>query len=420
MSRHLSRSSPENSGSDTSDVQDLEELGPSKQWDNTASVNQTISETSFDNYFVQSHKPSRTSSNVFSSQIPPLSHEEFSTAVASLSTRKTISSSFDYRPVFPTFLLQLQHGFNLLLHGAGSKRGVLNAFAEYASKTWKPHVVVVNAFSPGFSIKDLLAAVERVPGVLSLPLAQRGQDAQILRIQKFCNTADPSARPICLVIHSVDLPALKSSKFRACLSSLCSIRGMHVLASVDNIASPMIWSLEEAFSRKPDVGEGILSRSCTWLWHDVTTLKSYDFELHHADRTSLSHHGARATAGDMAGNPRAALMTEVAARHILVSVTDKAKKLFALLGGRQIDLMDEVSSPQALEQLACEYSTLFGLARENFIATNDTSLRALMSEFKDHGLIISSVQTNGSEAVWIPLRKSALSNVIADLKAGKL
>lgn len=152
----------------------------------------------------------------------------------------------------------------------------------------------------------------------------------------------------------------------------------------------------------------------------MTTLKPYDFELHHADRTSLTHHGSKASATDTAVNTRAALMTEVAARHILVSVTDKAKKLFVLLGERQMESMDEVSTPQALEQLACEYSTLFALARENFVATNDTSLRALMGEFKDHGLVVSSVGNTGTEAVWIPLRKSALSNVITDLKKGAL
>ena len=78
-------------------------------------------------------------------------------------------------------------------------------------------------------------------------------------------------------------------------------------------------------------------RGFAWLWHDLTTLAPYDFELTYVDLTTLAGiaalHGTRtpkvsATALPAAGR---ANMGQAAVRHVLASVTVKAKKLFVLL-----------------------------------------------------------------------------------------
>ena len=119
-------------------------------------------------------------------------------------------------------------------------------------------------------------------------------------------------------------------------------------------------------------------------------------------------------------------MTETAARHILASVTQKAKKLFVLLGTKQLEVMDapapapnaQTEQPAGEREGAYDYDRLFAAARDNFVAQNDTALRALLGEFRDHGLVVS-VQgaAGGGEALWIPLRREALLKVVADLKA---
>ena len=60
---------------------------------------------------------------------------------------------------------------------------------------------------------------------------------------------------------------------------------------------------------------------------------------------------------------------------------------------------------------------LFNAARENFVATNDTAMRALMAEFKDHGLMVSITPSTGGEAVWIPLRKEALVKLVQEVSS---
>jgi origin recognition complex subunit 2 len=106
-------------------------------------------------------------------------------------------------------------------------------------------------------------------------------------------------------------------------------------------------------------------------------------------------------------------------------VTAKAKKLFSLLAAKQLENADssdvsEVNSaysPHDQQHFGLTYDALFTLARDAFIATNDTALRALLGEFRDHGLVVSAAQpgTSGSEVLWIPLRKERLLKLVGNL-----
>ena len=67
---------------------------------------------------------------------------------------------------------------------------------------------------------------------------------------------------------------------------------------------------------------------------------------------------------------------------------------------------------------AYDYDRLFGAARDNFIATSDTALRALLGEFRDHGLVVTvAAAQGGAEAMWIPMRRDALLKIVGDLQA---
>src|ERR1700683_2255605 len=77
-------------------------------------------------------------------------------------------------------------------------------------------------------------------------------------------------------------------------------------------------------------------------------LSPYDTELSHADPSFISgasalHESATQNQQetDSIATANGTHMTETAARHILVSVTRKVKRLFVLLGARQLESMDE-------------------------------------------------------------------------------
>ena len=131
--------------------------------------------------------------------------------------------------------------------------------------------------------------------------------------------------------------------------------------------------------------------------------------------------GGRARADTMGGQS-AGLLTETAARHVIASVTQKAKKLFVLLGYKQLGVMEAGGEKEkegggvGETERAFDYDRLFAVARDNFVATNDTALRALLGEFRDHGMVVATTGAGG-EAMWIPMRRDALLKIVGELKA---
>ncbi|KAL4251864.1 Origin recognition complex subunit 2 [Abortiporus biennis] len=387
--------------------------------------------SAFDRYFLQATKSCRTSSNIFSSILPPLTPEAYHHVINDLIARGNTPNITLKPPSFPRLRIQLDAGHNLLLYGAGSKRSLLNNFANYlrASSNHHFHVIVINAYMPNFTLKDLLSSFECLPGILDLPISGNATESRISRIREFITSYFHNSH-VYFAIHNIDSPSLRSSKTRPFLAFLYSHPSIHVVASVDDIASPLLWSSREIISRK-DAESPLLhsgrGSGGAWLWHDATTLRPYDAETLSADRSSISG-GSRSgnrsqrTNTDQMNPARTTLITEVAARHVLLSVTQKAKSLFLLLAQKQTQAMKNVADGAATRDpslCALEYGSLFNMARDNFVATNDTSLRALLSEFRDHGVVVSLTQGTGNEMVYIPLRDKALEAIISDLEQKK-
>jgi origin recognition complex subunit 2 len=371
-------------------------------------------------YFSQISAPSRTSSNVFSALIPPLTAEEYALALPKPKPLQSSICSESLRaPLLSRFFHELEEGFNLLFYGLGSKRVLINQFAVECSRSG--HVVVVNGFQFDFSIRDMLSAIENIPEISSLPLSAAGVENQTRRICDFFSR--PSSTPrLYIIIHNIDALPFRASRTKSCLSLLALNPRIHLIASVDRINSPFLWSSTELSTRKHSEQGKVPSRGFAWLMHDLTTLLPYDVELSHADRSSIlgAHDGKRKQKETVGAVTQiGALMTETAAMHILASVTQKAKKLFTLMGNKQLERIEETGDPALddLQHLALGYDMLFNLARDNFIATNDTSLRSLLGEFRDHGLVLVAPGDSGSgEVLWIPMRKERLSKILQSLQ----
>ncbi|KAJ7755322.1 origin recognition complex subunit 2-domain-containing protein [Mycena maculata] len=381
----------------------------------------TIVQSSFDAYFALSAAKAVTSSSLFSSLIQPLSAEEYTEAITSDSLgSKHLQSRILVEParstLFSRLLCELKEGFNIVCYGFGSKRSLLNQFAT-ARCSKAGHVVVVNGFQPELSVKDMLNSIENIRGITSLPLPSNTSESQARRIYDFFSQS-PTQRHLYLVIHNIDSFLTRTPKAKACLSLLALHPHIHLIASVDHINAPLLWSSSEAAARKDGFAAPGKTppRGFAWLWHDLTTLAPYDVELSFADRTSVTGaHARRQRDAAGAGGAQPA-MSETAALHILAAVTDRAQRLFGLMGRRQlagIDAGDPVVD--GLRAFAVAYDVLFPLAREEFIAMSDAAMRALLGEFRDHGLVVSAQASSGGEVLWIPLRKERLANVLKSL-----
>ncbi|KAJ8486996.1 hypothetical protein ONZ45_g14486 [Pleurotus djamor] len=376
---------------------------------------QFIVQTNFDSYFSHIAARSQTSNTVFSTQIPLLSAEEYAEAIKPVLSRpqrfqSSICTDESKRALFSRFMRELDEGFNLLFHGFGSKRQYLNQFAtERCAK--RGHVVVANGFHPGFGLRDLVASFGSLPGFSDAEISTGSLDERIQSIHKHFLA---SKRHLYLIVHNIDGPFFRTTKAKSVLSMWAMNPHIHLVASIDHINAPLLFSTSEMSARKHSSdGQSNQSRGYAWLWHDLTTLLPYDFELSYADRSSIrGAHGLKAK--DIAAQGLGAAMTETAALHILASVTQKAKKLFKLMGDRQVEGSSEAGTDP--QELAIEYDALFNLARDNFVATSDAAMRSVLGEFKDHGLVLTAQSgTAGGQALWIPLRKERLNTILASL-----
>ena len=401
----------------------------------------------FDAYFVHAAARARTSANVFSARVLPLTQQEYNDAIAAYDARTADAQSstrwsghHDAHTAFRRYAHELDQGFNLIFYGFGSKRAVLNDFAS-KELARRGHVVVVNGYHPNTALKDVLASIERVPDLANTAVA--GVDAQVRRICTFFSAADaPRARRLYLVIHNIDAPPMRATKMRNALSLLALSPNIHLAASVDRLGAPLLWSASELLARKVPPGDTAASaeghttspkRGYAFLWHDLTTLMRYDTELSFADRSSITgasyaSTGARSALATTTTAGAGAPLTETAVSHVLAAVTSKAKKLFILLGKRQLENVEAASSaamgsdapaPTDMSQFGLGYDALFSLAREHFVATSDTALRTLLGEFKDHGLILTGAAAGSSasgDTLWIPLRKERLVKVLKSIE----
>lgn len=380
-----------------------------------------IVQTNFDAYFTYAASRAQTSANVYSDLVLPMTPEEYATGInAAQRKSKPLQTSLlepqCMQELHSRLMFEMQEGFNILCYGYGSKRNFLNEFATTVCSK-RGHVVIANGFQPNFSIKDLMCRIEEVPGLDEFEGSSGTVDKQATRIHEFF--AQPTQkRHLYLVIHNVDSPPLRTTRARAILGLLGLNPRIHIIASIDHINSSLLWSSSEVSSRKPIETSSTPSsiRGFSWLWHDLTTLASYDTELAFSDRSSIAGaHGGRRKIDLSATNPAA--MSETAAAHILASVTQKAKKLFYLLGSKQLEGIAEAGdgATNDMQQYGMTYDALVNAARADFIAVSDTALRSLLGEFRDHSLVLSAPDASG-ETLWIPLRKERLQAVLGSLQ----
>lgn len=399
-----------------------------------------VTQSAVDAYFQQVSIPARTSSNIFTSLLPTLASREYeelleSSPAVSKHKEELESLQESHAAMFSTYMMELTAGFNLLFYGYGSKRRTLNRFARETCSL-RGDVVVLNGFKPGIGIKELL---DRVDALLANDMDESGSsltatglsawDARAQRIYKVYSR--PGHPDLFLVLHNMDSPALRSSRAKSVLSLLASHPKIHLLGSVDHINAPLIWTKSEAMGRghidEPSTIDIPAGRNFTWLWHDLTTFEHYDFELRAQaaagvrDLTSVTVSaktgklaGALLAGGGPAAN--AGPLTEEGARQVLTSVTERSRKLFALIAMRQLETADAADAQNVtasqMSEYAASYEWMVKAAREAFIATSEQALRGLLQEFKDHGMVVIGAGPAGAgDIIWVPLAKNILQRI---------
>jgi origin recognition complex subunit 2 len=383
-----------------------------------------------DLYFITHSRSSKTSGNSYSGLAPPLSSKVTRQARRNGKAKEMVEGlEAKYALHFEQWAMELEEGFNLLVYGYGSKRAVLNEFAR--KQRQNGHVVVVDGHYPQLTLREVLGQIE---DMLSIPPAstEAGSpiDRLVHRIYTYFLPEDAmkkrsdvvvSDRPLYLIVHNIDSPALRNPRSMAILSLLACSPRIHLIASFDHLHAPLLFSQTQMTTNPHQYPNGSWNgtippeRGFNWVYHNVTTYADYDHELTH-QRLSTT-----------ASLTSSALITEEAAAQILLSVPPNALRLLKLLITRQVaSLPVDPKYHTAHAGGAGAVAPIFGvdndilqkIAREKFIAREEERYNALIGEYRDHGLVVEATvdgEGRGGRWVWVPMGKAGLERLVQGL-----
>lgn len=350
---------------------------------------------------------------------------------------------------FDQWTFELEQGFNLCLYGYGSKRDLAMAFAEHlhAQAEKPPRILVINGYTPGLTIRDILATVagQLLPKTIKLP-AQPSATLDLIS----SGLSDRPSLHLTLIIHSIDHPNLR--KAQATLARLASLPSISLLATCDTPNFALLWDIS-------------LARQFRFLHHDATTFEPYSHELDVVEDVNalLGRSGRRLGGKDGVG-------------YVLKSLPENARNLFRILVAEQLaqadiegeavaaaggadpsafsdidsdDILgasDEETALQQQEQSTpsrrrgkgrpakprralppkpiapttnlsegVEYRTLYHKAVEEFVCSSELNFRTLLKEFHDHQMVESRKDGTGAERLWVPFGREELEEVLGEL-----
>jgi origin recognition complex subunit 2 len=363
----------------------------------------------------------KTSNNTLSAQTL-LNHDEYFQAMQQYQDRHAPEMEFLWGlhgRAYHQWIFELEEGFNICLYGYGSKRTITENFTQrlythlleqepYKGTKNKPKIVVINGYSPGITIKDVLTTIASsvVPTNVKMP----NQLASLLDALLEYLTSHPPAKPIPVILNSIDSLYLRKSPAPSMLARLAAHPAISLVCTADTPNFPLLW----------DVG---LKTQFKFLFHDATTFAPYDAEIDVVESVNelLGRSGRRVAGRDGVG-------------FVLRSLPENARSLFRMLVMEQLALSLTEAGDEDEPQIASkskkiahpkvvvlepsqgvEYRVLYHKAVGEFVCTSEVGFRTLLKEFHDHQMIESHKDGMGTERLWVPFRQEELEGLAEDL-----
>ena len=401
-----------------------------------------------EHYFFQNRPGgNKTSSNTFSS-VSLLTHDEYFEAMKKYRDPHQSEINFlhdMHRQSFDQWLFELEQGFNICLHGWGSKRKVMFQFAEHiANADNAPKIIVLNGFAAGLSIRDLFETLRAaVPLLKDHKIPANPSDA-INAICSALSEEDKNPQPqhprikYLIVINSLDAPALRRQPTQPLLARLAIQRGVSLVTSCDTSNFALLW-------------DSSLRSHFNWVFHDATTFASFDVEIS-GGVSAFEEDGGVAVGGGVIDEVNALLGRSGRKVHgregvafVLRSLTESARRLYGLLVAEVMSVdedqgldgldheQDELQNGEAATSskrkskgvpsipsngsgVGIEYRSLYRKAVQSLIATSEMQFRQLLKEFYDHEMLTSRRDTMGTELLSLPFRRDELETILEEVE----
>ncbi|KIW20648.1 hypothetical protein PV08_01225 [Exophiala spinifera] len=377
-------------------------------------------------YFFQNRAgPPQISSNKFTS-VKLLTHEEYFENIQTCkdSHESHISHLMTlHTRSFAQWQFELSQGYSLCLYGYGSKRGLINRFAEYiytqpllkGQKT-RAKIVIVNGYTPKLNVRHILNTVGS---------AITGEDSTLRLVGQPHEMLDTLFthlhQPVVVMINSIDAAPLRRGGVQSVLARLAGHEMISFLATADSPTFATMWnsSLLDQFR---------------FVYHDCTTFAGYDAEINVVDDVH-----------ELLGRKRTRVGGKEGVGFVLKSLPENARNLYKLLlseilvilveggGGFDDDENDAADtepkrrgggrskskaggdSTSGADEVGVEYRVLYQKASTDFICSSSMNFQFLLKEFHDHQVITSRRDATGTEMLGVPLGRDEIEAVLEDL-----
>lgn len=363
------------------------------------------------------------------------------------------------------YVTQLLHGFHLMLYGVGDKAPVVRAIVERMAKNYgSASLLVQGAAGRALSIDRIIKSIEQALGT-SLPetsgrtVMREDRVSQRIRQLTHCLGTRASSVPpkpphrLVLGLLAFDDPIFHTTRIHTLIHALARCERVHIVASVSQVNAGLLLDGSAGSFGLGIAGHaevplfhlpGIRTLRAPWLWHHATTYVPPISELVQSRGTAASSSSstglaslklpaavdlaggrARAAPGASVAAAMAQPISDAAAIQVLQTITSRARSLFSQLAALQLVAVaeagadvDDGSVPRT------PYVVLMREALREFIASSDESVRQLLGEMVDHGLVIvtrgATTVTNShaiavGDELSIPFPVPVLEQVLAQI-----
>jgi len=253
---------------------------------------------------------------------------------------------------FPCWLRLLRRGFSVLVQGIGSKKQLLQDFADKSLKPAGLRVVNMNAFDARFSLQLCLKGIlEQVYPDVSR--TANSADALVAAIRS--QVASPETKPLCIVVHSLEnLP----KHHMIALASLAASPGCHLVASIDSIWSSLSWDCR-------------CLKDFNFAFKEVQSFAGYEVEA-----TARHPRGLPPWCGlgvDKRRTPKASLNL------VMKSLTNNHRELVEAMAEEQLE---------AENSAGISIPALLKVSTDRLIALSVPKLKGLLKELIDHEVVV--------------------------------
>lgn len=361
-------------------------------------------------YFFQNRAGPVKTSNATLNKVPLLTHEEYFEKLGQYEDpckeEKEYLQSLHHRS-FPQWAFEFDEGFNICLFGYGSKRKLMDGFAEWVynqrlSVTTTPIIVMVNGYTPGISIRSIFATIVTAVMGDDAPSKLGAQPTEVLELLQ--SALKSHEEPVTVLINSIDAPPLRRAANQALLARLAATSRIRLLVTADTPNFPVMWDIS-------------LRDQLNFVFHDCTTFLPFSAEADVVEEvnTLLGRKGRRVGGKDGVG-------------FVLKSLPENARNLYRLLLTELITLLDDGHQSDdegqvegggiAGDETGIEFRLLYQKATEEFVASSEMMFRTLLKEFHDHQMITSRMDASGMEILGVPLSRDEMEGVLEDLVLG--